>query len=274
MSASTLLTKLFIPVARPELVSRPHLIEQLNLGLRRKLTLISAPAGFGKTTVVTNWLHSNGDDTSSPFFVCWFSLDEDDNDPVRFLTYLITALNRIPDLETEIGMDALQMVQSTQPPSPKTVLMSVINEIATKTEKFVLILDDYHLIDSQPVHEILTFLIDNLPAQLHIVIATREDPPIQIARLRASDQMTEIRATDLRFTMEESTEFLNQVMGLNLSAADVTALEARTEGWIAGLQMAAISRYLPKSISPIIYDSSSAVNSEQNSFESLSLITS
>ena len=241
MSAPILLTKLFIPANRPELVSRSRLIEQLNRGLHRKLTLISAPAGFGKTTLVTDWLHSQGDDASSPFLIGWLSLDEDDNDLSRFLTYLITALNRIPDSETEIGFSALQMAQAPQPPSPETILTVVINEIALLPDKFVLILDDYHLIDNQLVHDGLIFLLENLPPQLHLVITTREDPPLQISRLRTRGQLTELRAVNLRFTIAETAELLNQVMGLNLSAENIAALETRTEGWIAGLQLAAIS---------------------------------
>ena len=241
MSAPILLTKLFIPTNRPALVSRSRLIEQLNRSLHHKLTLISAPAGFGKTTLVTDWLQSKGDETSSPFWVAWLSLDEGDNDVARFLTYLITALNRIQDLETAIGSGALHMIQSPQPPPPETVMTAVINEIAMATDKIILVLDDYHLIDSQSVHDTLIFLIENLPPQLHLVITTREDPPIQIARLRARGQLNELRALDLRFTSAETAEFLNQVMGLNLSAADIAALETRTEGWIAGLQLAAIS---------------------------------
>ena len=241
MSAPILRTKLFVPTTRPELVSRPHLIEQLNHGLDRKLTLISAPAGFGKTTLVTDWLQSQGDDAPSPFLVGWLSLDEADNDAVRFLTYLISALNRLQGLETEIGIGTLQMIQSPQPPPPETILIALINEIALLSEKIVLVLDDCHLIDSQPVHDALTFLLENLPPQLHLVITTREDPPIQISRFRARGQLTEFRAIDLRFRSSETAEFLNQVMGLNLSAEDITALETRTEGWIAGLQLAALS---------------------------------
>ena len=241
MSTPILLTKLFIPLARPELVTRSRLIEQLNHNLHRKLTLISAPAGFGKTTLVTEWLQSQEDDASSPFLVGWLSLDEGDNDTVRFLTYLITALNRIQGLETEIGVSALQMLQSQQTPSPETILIAVINEVAMVTDKIVLILDDYHLIDSQQVHESLNFLIENLPPQLHLVITTREDPPIPISRLRARGQLNELRAVDLRFTGEETAVFLNHVMCLHLSAENIATLETRTEGWIAGLQLAAIS---------------------------------
>ena len=252
MSVPILLTKLFIPPARPELVTRPRLIEQLNHNLHRKLTLISAPAGFGKTTLVTDWLQSQGDNASSPFLLGWLSLNEGDNDPVRFLTYLISALNRIQGLETEIGVGALQMLQSPQPPSPETILISVINEIALVTHKIVLILDDYHLIDSQQVHENLNFLIENLPPQLHLVITTREDPPIPISRLRARGQLNELRAVDLRFMGEETAVFLHQTTQLHLSAADIAALETRTEGWITGLQMAAISMQGSKDVEGFI----------------------
>jgi LuxR family maltose regulon positive regulatory protein len=241
MSTPILLTKLFIPENRPELVSRSHLVDQLNNGLHHKLTLISAPAGFGKTTVVTNWLHSQQGDEEPPFLIGWLSLDEDDNDPVRFLTYLITALNRIPGLETEIGFGALQIAQAPQPPPPQTILTAVLNEITLITNKIVLVLDDYHLIDSQPVHDALIFLLENLPPQLHIVITTREDPPLQISRLRTRGQLNEFRAVHLRFSTAETDEFLNQIMGLGLSTQDITALEKRTEGWVAGLQLAAIS---------------------------------
>lgn len=173
--------------------------------------------------------------------MAWLSLDEGDNDPVRFLTYLVSALNRIQGLETEIGVGALQMLQSPQPPPPETILITLINELALASLKIVLILDDYHLIDSQSVHNGLNYLIENLPSQLHLVITTREDPPIQISRLRSRSQLTELRAVDLRFKSSEAAEFLNQVMGLNLSETNISALEARTEGWITGLQMAAIS---------------------------------
>jgi LuxR family maltose regulon positive regulatory protein len=241
MSTPILLTKFFIPATRPGLVSRPRLIEKLNHGLHSKLALVSAPAGFGKTTLVTNWLQSQEDDSLSPFLVGWLSLDEGDNDVFRFLTYLIAALNHLPNLEVTIGSGALQMIQSPQPPSTETVLTAVINDIALLSDKLVLVMDDYHLIDSQPVHETLNFLIENLPPQLHLVITTRVDPTIPLSRLRSRGQLTELRAVDLRFTLEETSQFLNQVMGLQLSAADIAALEIRTEGWIAGLQLAAIS---------------------------------
>ena len=242
MSIPVLLTKLFVPETRPELVSRSGLIEKLNDGLFRKLTLISAPAGFGKTTVVMDW-GSNLQRESppdSPIKIAWYSLDVGDNDPRRFLTYLIAALNQIYKKDS-FGETSLSMLDSPQSPSSETVLTLLINEISAIPDKIVFVLDDYHLIESQPVHDALAYLIENLPTQLHMVITTREDPPIQLSRLRARNQLSEIRAIDLCFTAPETAEFLNRVMGLKLSSEDISALNARTEGWIAGLQLAAIS---------------------------------
>jgi len=225
-------TKLFIPSARPVLVSRPRLIEQLNEGLHRKLTLISAPAGFGKTTLVSEWVAGCG----RP--VTWLSLDEADKDPTRFLTYLVAALQAI---SPNIGEGLLTAIRSPQPPPTEPILTSLLNEMSAVTNKFILVLDDYHVIDSKPIDNALSFLLDHLPPQMHLVIATREDPPLPLARLRAGSQLTELRAADLRFTLSEAAEFLNQVMGLRLSPENIAALEARTEGWIAGLQLAALS---------------------------------
>ena len=240
-----LTTKLFIPPTRPELVPRPRLIEQLNNGLHCKLTLISAPAGFGKTMLVTEWLDNlhlyAKKERQIENRIAWVSLDESDNDPARFLTYFITALNQIEGTDAAFGIGALSMLQSPQPPPPETTLTSLINEIAAIPDKIIFIFDDYHLIEAQPVHDALSFLLEHLPHQLHLVIATREDPHLPLSRLRARGQLTELRAADLRFTTAEAAEFLNRVMGLNLSMEDIAALETRTEGWIAGLQLAAIS---------------------------------
>jgi len=241
MTNPILVTKLFIPAIRPELVIRPRLIERFDEGINRKLTLISAPAGFGKSTLVTEWIDSKGDNALSPFCVAWVSLDENDNDPVCFLTYLVEALHRMKGTKNQIGAGALAMLRSPQPPPSETVLTALINEIASLECKIFLVLDDYHLIDAQPVHDALTFLLENLPPQLHLIIATREDPLLPLSRLRVRNQIAELRATDLRFTPAEAADFLNQVMGLDLSADEISALEARTEGWIAGLQLAAIS---------------------------------
>ncbi len=232
-------TKLYIPSPRPELVARTRLIERLNRGLRsgRKLTLVSAPAGFGKTTLLSEWIAG----CDRP--VAWLSLDESDNDSVRFLSYLIGALQTIPDLdESGVGKPALAMLHASQSQSPpvEAILTALINEVAVTPTAFILVLDDYHLIQSQHVHDALSFLLDHLPS-MHLALATRADPPLPTARLRGRGQMTELRQTDLRFAPEEVAEFLNRVMGLGLSKEDIAALGFRTEGWIVGLQLAALS---------------------------------
>ena len=232
MSAPVLNTKLYIPPPRPKVVFRPRLIERLNEGLRRKLTLISAPAGFGKTTLVSEWV------TGFERPVAWLSLDKGDNDPIRFLAYLIAALQTVA---AKIGEGVLGVLQSPQPPPTESILTALINEITSVPDNFTLVLDDYHVIDDRPLDNALTFLLERLPPQMRLVIATREDPALPLARLRVSGQLTELRVVDLRFTHSEAAEFLNRVMGLNLSEENIAALETRTEGWIAGLQLAAIS---------------------------------
>ena len=234
-------TKLYIPRLRPSRVTRPRLIEKLNQGLQQgsRLSLVSAPAGFGKTTLVSEWVAGR----ACP--VAWLSLDEGDNDLERFFTYLIAALETVWE---GVGASALAALQSPQPPPMETVITGLINEMAVRPapdgrakQPGILILDDYHLITGQPIHHALAFLVDHLPHNLHLVIATRVDPPLPLARLRARGELTELRADELRFRVEEAAAFLNETMGLGLSAADVDALEARTEGWIAGLQLAALS---------------------------------
>jgi LuxR family transcriptional regulator, maltose regulon positive regulatory protein len=234
VSTSILATKLYIPPPRSKIVLRPRLIERLNEGLSasRKLTLISAPAGFGKTTLVSEWVAV----CERP--VAWLSLDEGDNDLVSFLIYLVTALQSI---DSNIGEGMLGVLQAPQPPSTESILTALLNEITTIPDHFILVLDDYHVLDSKPVDEALTFLLEHLPPQIHLVIATREDPPMPLARLRARGQLTELRLADLRFTPAEAAEFLNRMMGLDLSPGNISALEARTEGWIAGLQLAALA---------------------------------
>ena len=288
MATSLLTTKLYIPPIRPDpsrelrarLVSRPRLIERLNAGLHRKLTLISAPAGFGKTTLVSAWIHSAGESTEhgvgskqeqasdsppTPYSLlptprfAWLSLDEGDNDPARFLAYLVAALqtltqagasvrSEVKGIEAHIEAGVLAALQSPQPPLTESVLTALINEIAAlaspgdrEGRPYILVLDDYHLVTAQPIHDGLTFLLDHLPPNLHLVVATRADPPLPIARLRGQGQLTELRQSDLRFTADEAAAFLNTLMGLNLSPGDIAALEARTEGWVAGLQMAALA---------------------------------
>ncbi len=227
-----LATKLYMPPLRPEVVSRPRLLERLNEGLRRHLVLISAPAGFGKTTLVSQWLAL----IERP--AAWLSLDDQDNDPARFLTYLVAALQTIA---AHVGEVVLGVLQSPQPPPTEAILTTLLNDLTSISDQFVLVFDDYHVIDAKAIDQALTFLLEHLPPHMHLVIATREDPRLPLARLRAGGRMTEVRAADLRFTPSEAAAFLNQVMGLRLSAQDIAALERRTEGWIAGLQLAALS---------------------------------
>ncbi|MGD1941145.1 MAG: tetratricopeptide repeat protein, partial [Leptolyngbyaceae cyanobacterium] len=219
---------------------RPRLIERLNARLHRKLTLISAAAGFGKTTLLSEWIAV----CEQP--VAWLSLDEEHNDPTRFLVYVVSALQTLTlskvEGETQLGEGVLRALKSPQPPPLNSLLTTLINEITAVSENVILVLDDYHRIESEPVDQALEFLVQHLPPpSMHLVIATREDPPLPLARLRARGQLIELRAPDLRFTQVETAEFLNQVMDLNLSVEEIIALENRTEGWITGLQLAAIS---------------------------------
>ncbi|MEI6451872.1 MAG: AAA family ATPase, partial [Actinomycetes bacterium] len=237
MSTPILATKLSVPPSRPNAVLRSRLIERLDEGLQGRLILVSAPAGFGKTTMISEW--AAGCRRLEPEVrPAWLSLDEGDSDPARFMTYLVAALQTVA---ADVGEGALGMLQSPQPPPTEAVLTALLNEITTLPHGVVLVLDDYHVVDSEPVDHALAFLLEHLPPQMHLVIATREDPHLPLARWRARGQLTELRAADLRFTPSEAAEFLNRVMSLDLSAEDITALETRTEGWIAGLQLAALS---------------------------------
>ena len=236
MAVSILATKLYIPPARLKVVFRPRLIDRLKEGLSQTpgITLISAPAGFGKTTLISEWVIA----CERP--VAWLSLDEGDNDLTRFLTYFVAALQRVVP---NFGERVFEMLQASQmqPLLTEPLLTALLNEILTIPNHFLLVLDDYHVIDSKPVERALTFLLEHQPPQMHLVIATRQDPELPLARLRARGQLTELRAADLRFTSSEAAEFLNPGMGLKLSAENIAALETRTEGWIAGLQLAALS---------------------------------
>jgi len=232
-------TKFYIPAERPEHIRRPRLVAKLNQGLSRKLTLISAPAGFGKTTLVSEWLQAIAEDPE--LTIAWLSLDERDNDPKRFITYLTAAISQVDQVDPEVENRMRSVIQSSQPLPLENVLTALVNVIAKQPNRVIVVLDDYHLIDAQAVNEALVFLLENIPPCMHLVIASREDPPLPVSRLRARGHLNEIRAFDLRFLPEETTEFLNQAMGLNLSVEDITSLESRTEGWIAGLQLAAIA---------------------------------
>lgn len=229
---NVLATKLFVPPVRANLVARPRLRERLHEGLHRKLTLISAPAGFGKTTLLSDWVAV----CERP--VAWLSLDEADNDPTRFLTHLVAALQTIAPT---LGARVLGVLQSAWPPPTESILTALLNDLTTVSDHFVLVLDDYHVIDAESVDHALTFLLERLPPQMHVIIATREDPRLPLARIRVRGYMTELRASDLRFTPAEAAAFLTEIMGIDLSPEDITALEMRTEGWIAGLQLAALS---------------------------------
>ncbi|MBN1122318.1 MAG: helix-turn-helix transcriptional regulator [Anaerolineae bacterium] len=232
MSTSVLATKLYIPPVRPETVSRPRLIELLNEGIHRQLTLISAPAGFGKTTLASEWVA--GSDRPA----AWLSLEQGDSAPTRFVTYIIAALQTIAPA---VGEGLSEPLQSSQSAPSESTLTALLNDIAAVPEDFILVLDDYHLVDAHPVEAVLSFLLDHMPPQMHLVITTREDPQLPLARLRARSQLVELRVKDLRFTLSESAEFMNQMMGLGLTSRQIASLEARTEGWIAGLQLAALS---------------------------------
>ncbi|MEJ2262597.1 MAG: LuxR C-terminal-related transcriptional regulator [Anaerolineales bacterium] len=232
MPTPLLSTKFYVPPIRPDLVPRPDLIELLERGLERKLTLLSAPAGFGKTTLLSQWISQS----KTPF--AWLSLDKDDNDRVRFLAYCIAALRRI---NVNVDDQLLATLQSPQQPHIETVLIPLINQIAATKDRFALVLDDYHLIESREIHDALAFILDHQPPSLHLVIASRSDPPLPVAKMRARREINEVRAAHLRFSLEEGDRFLNQVQGLNLSRADLQSLIGRTEGWIAGLQMASLT---------------------------------
>ena len=234
MSNALLTTKLYFPPPRPSLVPRPRLIKRLQVGLQTPLTLISASAGSGKTTVLSQWRLGPGSGTPA----AWLSLDPADNDPARFLQYLSAALDTLePGLEEE----ARALLQSAEPPNGEAVLTLIINHLSGLQEDAILALDDLHLIDNPVIHNALAFLLEHLPPRLHLVLLSRADPPLPLARLRARGQMVEIRSADLRFSVEECAQFLNQTMELDLIGEQVSALEKRTEGWIAGLQLAALS---------------------------------
>ena len=240
MSTPLLATKLYVPLPRLETVPRPRLLQRLDAGLRQghRLILISAPAGFGKTTLLASWISSFKDRHSDvQDRLAWLSLDEDDNDPARFLAYLWAAAQKAG---VDSGQDA-SWAQEGGLPVARSILTTLINCVALLPHRLILVLDDYHTLTDGAIHRAMAFLLDHLPGNMHLVIACRTDPPLPLARLRVRGQMTELHDADLRFTPSEVTAFLNQVMGLGLSPTDVTALEARTEGWIAGLQLAALS---------------------------------
>ena len=238
MSTTLLETKLFLPQPRRGLVPRPRLRERLHQGLAAKLMLVSAPAGFGKTTLLVDWMAAVSESSETGVATAWLSLDTGDNDPATYWTYVIAALRTVaPD----IGTAALGLLQEPHPPPFQVVLTSLLNDLGAADVDLVLLLDDYHVIDSLEVQAGMSFLLDHLPPRLHVVIASRADPPLPLPRMRARGDLVEVRAADLRFTPDEAAAYLNDAMGLELTPEDVTALEGRTEGWIAALQLAALS---------------------------------
>ncbi|MFL5658751.1 MAG: LuxR C-terminal-related transcriptional regulator [Ktedonobacteraceae bacterium] len=235
-----LATKFFVPSSSHPVIQRPQLSPLLNQGLRRKLTLISAPAGFGKTTLLSSWAQSFSQENPEAPRVAWVSLDEGDNEPVLFWTYALTALDtQQPGLCAQL-LAYLQTLQAPQPPV-RYVLQALINTLASRTEQFLLVLDDYHLITQNEVHSSLTYLVEHLPPQLHIVLATRVDPPLPLSLLRARGEMLEVRTDQLRCTPEEVLAFFSKVMGMHLPADIVGEVTARTEGWLVGLQLVGLS---------------------------------
>ena len=238
MADPLLRTKVNIPLVRAEIVERNRLLDRLDEGLNlvngfnRQLTLVSAPAGYGKTTFVSAWIKRLG------LPAAWLSLEETDNDPTRFLTYLIAAVQKVQD---GFGKAINKLLASAQGPPIEVILTMLVNDLAAISTPLVLVLDDYHVIHMLAIHKQLTFLLEHQPVNLHLVVATREDPLLPISRLRARNKILEIRQDELRFTLEETTDFLQRVMGLELTADQVSVLERHTEGWIAGLQLAALS---------------------------------
>jgi LuxR family maltose regulon positive regulatory protein len=235
-SRNLLRTKFYVPAVHPNQVSRPRLIDLLNEGMDKTLILVSAPAGYGKSTLVSRWLKETGVPSA------WLSLDTEDNDPVRFLQYLLTAFQPIAP---GIGGNLLEMLQPAQ---QENIINLLTNELASTSGSFALVLDDFHVINSEAVIKIIAYLLDHLPPQKHLVLLTRIDPPLPLSRLRVRNQLMDIRAEQLRFTHDEIAAFLNDMMKLKLSADDLSAIEKRTEGWIAGLQLAGLSMQNSKDI--------------------------
>jgi LuxR family maltose regulon positive regulatory protein len=237
MLSSLVATKLYIPPMRPDHVTRPRLVDFLDTGYRsgRKLTLVSAPAGYGKTSLLSEW---NDRLASRQVQVAWLALEESDNDAQRFIHYLLAAIRKV---FPKLGLELLALLDLPQPPPPLELMAGLINEIAGLGEPLVLALDDYHLITNPKIHESMAFLVDRGPANLHVVLASRHDPLLPLPRLRARGQVTEVRLKDLRFRTDEAAAFLHQAVGLDLPDANLNALQERTEGWAAGLQLAAIS---------------------------------
>ncbi len=238
MPTALLETKLFVPRPRRGLVTRPRLSERLQRITTSKLALVSAPAGFGKTTLLAEWVATQAAAPTEDARMAWLSLDARDNDPALFWPYLVAALQTVAP---GIGDSALALLQQARPAPIEVVLTELLNDVDTLQNDVIFVLDDYHVIDGQEVQAAMAFLLDHLPSRLHLVIGSRADPALPLARLRARGELVEIRAAELRFTLDEAAAYLTESMGLVLTAPDVAALEGRTEGWIAALQLAALS---------------------------------
>ena len=238
MPAPLLETKLYVPRPRHGLVPRPRLLERVDDEAAWKLMLVSAPAGFGKTTLLAEWLAGTPFASTGQRSAAWLSLDRGDNDPAIFWAYVIAALRTVAP---GVGTNALALLEAPQPPPIQPALTPLLNDLGSLDGDLVLVLDDYHVIDSREVQDGVAFLLDHLPRRLRLVIVSRADPPLPLPRMRARGELIEIRAAELRFTTQEAAAYLNGVVGLQLTAPDVAALEERTEGWVAALQLAALS---------------------------------
>ena len=253
MFVPLLQTKLHIPALRSTLVARPRLLAKLNAGLTGKLTLVAAPAGFGKSTLVCDWLRQ----TTAP--TAWLSLDGADNELNRFLRYLIGALQRA---QPDLGQETIPLLQLLQPAPVEDLLTTLLNELATIPQKLVLVLDDYHVIEAPAIHQALSFLLERLPAQLHLVMTSRTNPPLPLARLRGRGELTELRAADLRFSVAETGAFFQGFSQIRLTPDDLALLAERTEGWIVGLQLAALSLDQRSDVASFVQNFSGILSSE------------
>jgi len=238
-------TKLFVPPFRQQIISRPRLTEQLDQAADYKLTLISAPAGFGKTTLLSEWIHYHN------MLIAWFSIDKTDNDPAQFLSYTITALQKI---DNNIGKSVIPLLKRPQLPQFETLITNLINDLTASLEDFFFILEDYHFVENRRIHEIVEYLLEHMPQKMHVFIVTRSDPPFPLGRFRARSQLIELRALDLRFSENEISQLFKKIFSLELTEEEISTLSARTEGWIAGLQMAALSMRGMKDITTFIKD--------------------
>jgi LuxR family maltose regulon positive regulatory protein len=237
LTSPLVLTKLRVPSLRPHIIPRTHIVGRLTSDTGTNLILVCAPAGYGKTTLLSEWTHSC---IQKGIAVAWFAIDTSDDDPIPFGNYLVASLAQAIGPTSELSR-ITQLLRSSPEPDLQKILPAIINAIASSERDFVLILDDYHLIGSPAIHTAIAFLLEHCPENMRVVLGSRSDPPLPLARLRARGQLLEIRTSDLRFTLDETARFLNDVMQLDLSGKMIATLGERTEGWVAGLQLAALS---------------------------------